>query len=157
MLSQDMKPVLALAEAADKPLSDSGMEMGPAVEPEDFEDIIKAAEALLSESESPPEPKGPSLDIETPAIREEIELKIESAADAQTAVRQQLRDEYGDKMEVAISKTVLESNKSDGSKLWVVEGDAEVKMRLFRKKKWHFTYFLDPAEGKIRIVRSSRM
>jgi len=152
-----MKRAVAEAEAADKPLSHSGMKMGSAVELEDFEDIIEAAEALLSESESPPEPKEPSRHIETPASTEEIEPKIGSAADAQAAVRQKLQDEYGDKMEVAISKTVLESNESDGSKLWVVEGDAEVKKRLFRKKKWHFTYFLDPAEGKIRIVRSSRM
>ena len=131
--------------------------MGSAVEPEDFEDIIEAAEALLSESESPLESKGPSRHIETPAPTEEIEPKIGSAADAQAAVRQKLQDEYGDKMEVAISKTVLESDESDGSKLWVVEGDAEVKKRLFWRKKWHFTYFLDPAEGKIRIVRSSRI
>ena len=152
-----MKRVVAGADVADKPLSDSGMEMGSAVELEDFEDIIRAAQALLSESESPPESKGPSRDLETPAITEEIEPKIGNAADAQAAVRQKLQDEYGDKMKAAISKTALESDESDGSKLWVVEGDAEIKKRLFRKKKWHFTYFLDPAEGKIRIVRSSRI
>lgn len=131
--------------------------MGSAVELKDFEDIIEAAEALLSESERPPEAKEPSRRVETPAPSEEIALKIGSAADAQAAVRQKLQDEYGDKMEVAISNTVLESDESDGSKLWVVEGDAEVRKRLFGKKKWHFTYFLDPAEGKIRIVRSSRI
>ncbi|KPJ59032.1 MAG: hypothetical protein AMJ46_12805 [Latescibacteria bacterium DG_63] len=132
--------------------------MKPTDETEDFERIIQAAEALLSDSESPGEPEGPSDDIglPTPRAETETEAKIGNAADAQAAVKQKLQDEYGDRVGVNISKTALESDGSDGSQLWAVEGDAEVRKGLFRKKRWHFTYFLDATEGKIRIVRSSK-
>ncbi len=129
--------------------------MGSAVEAEDLEDIIEAAEALLSDSESYAEPEEPSGGIETGTSTEETEPEIGSAADAQAAIRQRLRDEYGAVAEVNISKTVLEQDESDGRELWVVEGDVEVRKRLFWKKKQHFTYFLDAVEGKIRIVSSS--
>jgi len=130
--------------------------MKPTAETEDFERIIQAAEALSSDSESPSEPEGPSDDIDLPPPRAETETKIGNAADAQAAVKQKLQDEYGDRVGVNISKTALESDWSDGSQLWAVEGDAEVRKGLFWKKRWHFTYFLDAAEGKIRIVRSSK-
>jgi hypothetical protein len=132
------------------------MKMGSAVEAEDFEDIIEAAEALLSESESYGEPEEPSEGVETARSTEKAEPRIESAADAQAAIRQRLQDEYGGEAEVNITKANLEQDESDGRELWVVEGDVEVRKRLFWRKKQHFTYFLDAVEGKIRIVSSSR-
>ena len=131
--------------------------MEPKDRKEDLKDIIQAAEALLSENDSSPEPMAHPQDLEAEASTSETEPKIGNAADAQAAIRQKLQDEYGDKVEVAVSKAVLESNESDGGKLWLVEGDAKVRRGLFRKKKWHFTYYLDAAEGRIRIVRSSKM
>ena len=151
--------------------------MEPTAEPEDFEEIIQAAEALLSKtgsslqpepssqhteaflpgSESSPEPELASRDAEAPPSTAKTEPLIGTAADAQETVEQKLRDGYGDKVEVSISNTTLESDELDGRRLWVVKGDAEVRRRLFRKKKWHFTYVLDAADGKMRIVRSSRM
>jgi len=133
------------------------MKMEPTAEPDDFEEIIQAAEALLSKPEGSPEPETSSPHTETSALIAETAPKIGTATDAQETIKQKLRDEYGDKVEVSISNTTLESDESEGRRLWVVKGNAEVRRRLFRKKKWHFTYFLDAAEGKIRIVRSSKM
>lgn len=126
------------------------------VERDDFEDIIRAAKTLLSEDHSSPEPEGASDNIDLMTSARETEPSIGSAADAQAAIREKLQEEYGERVAVNVLKTSLESDRSDGSSLWLVEGDAELKKGLFRRKRWHFTYFLDAAEGKIRIVRSSK-
>jgi len=81
--------------------------------------------------------------------------KVDSEHDAQAVVKQELRRSYGDRVKVNFSKTILETGKN-GGKLWVVEGDAEIKKWLFWKKNWHLTYYVDIHSGKIWIMRCRR-
>jgi hypothetical protein len=60
--------------------------------------------------------------------------KKKNTVDAQAFVKRKLHDEYGSRIEVSFSKTILETSVMDGPKLWVVEGDAKIRNWLFWKK-----------------------
>ena len=82
---------------------------------------------------------------------------IRNALDAQGVVKRKLQDEYGRGADVSFSKTALETRVVNGRKFWVVEGNVKVRKKLFWKKMWHFTYYIDVDAGKISIMRGRRM
>lgn len=85
-----------------------------------------------------------------------IEHKVERAEAAQEIVAQRLRKEYGGRVEVSFSKTTQVTRETDNRRFWVVEGVSKERKMLFRKKTWHFTYYIDADRGKISIMRGRR-
>jgi len=63
---------------------------------------------------------------------------------------------YGNKVKVSFSKTEMETNAC-GRKFWFVEGEATVRRSLFRKKTWHFVYYVDADLGRISMMRGRKI
>jgi len=82
---------------------------------------------------------------------------IRSKKDAQNMIKQSLKKEHGKGISVIFSNTSLKTDESDGRKLWIVEGQAIIRRRLFWKKKRNFTYYIDAKKEKIFMMKYRNM
>ena len=85
-----------------------------------------------------------------------MRIKVQSLEEAQEIVRRRVKAEFGSKVEVNFLKTTLETDLSNGKKLWLVEGNIQIRRWLFLKRVWHFTYFVNAEDGRILIMRVKR-
>lgn len=86
------------------------------------------------------------------------ELKVKTESEAQELVKEKIKESYhvdDHKVKVSYSKTNLETNTYE-QRFWVVEGEAIVKISLFRKKSWSFIYYVNADQGKISVMRSKK-
>jgi len=88
-------------------------------------------------------------------------MLIKNAEDAKAIIKRRLQKEFGDNIEVRFSKAEIETRTTDGHMFWVVEGEADIRRKIFwklavSKKKWHFLYYLDTVSGNIRMIRHKR-
>jgi hypothetical protein len=44
-----------------------------------------------------------------------------------------------------------------GRRFWIIEGEATVRRSLFRKRMWHFVYYVDADLGKISMMRGRKI
>ncbi len=125
---------------------------------EDLEEILDNAKEIVLRNECLEEEnqKSRSKLFEKENVSSQAELEIKDAFAVKTLVEQKLRDDYGDKINVMIFGTKLETRKSDGAKIWVVEGKAELRKRFLRKKKWKFTMALHANTKKLIFVRGKK-